>query len=87
MILSIYAGLRDEATDDEIHVRDCTAMYCTDNNIVFREIYHTFSGSDSWVHAQCAVKTHDRRLAYIIFFLHYFISLLNVFMSTYISIL
>ena len=64
MILSSYNGLRDGATDDDIHIRDCTAMYCTDNNIFFCDISHTFSGSASWVHAKCAFKTHDRRLAY-----------------------
>ena len=34
MILAIYARLRDETTDDDIHVHDRTAIYCTDNNIV-----------------------------------------------------
>ena len=37
MVLAIYSGPRDEATADDIHVYDRTAVYHTDNKI--------FSGS------------------------------------------
>ena len=34
MILASYTGPRDEATADDIHMHDCTVIYCTDNKIV-----------------------------------------------------
>ena len=33
MIQASYASPRDEATGDDIHMRDSTAVYCTNNKI------------------------------------------------------
>ena len=57
MILASYSGPCDEAMANDIHVRDCTVVYHTDNNIVFCDIYHIFSRSALWGHAKCASKT------------------------------
>ena len=64
MIIASYTNPCDEAAAANIHVRDRTAMYRTDNKIFFRDISHIFSGSALWVHAKCAVKTHNIHIAY-----------------------
>ena len=64
MIIASYTNPCDEAAAANIHVRDRTAMYRTDNKIVFRDISHIFSGSALWVHANCAVKTHNIHILY-----------------------
>ena len=63
-VIDSYAGPRDEAMDDDIHMRDRTDVYGTDNKIFFRELSHIFSRSALWVHAKCDVKTCDGRVVY-----------------------
>ena len=63
MIIASYSRLLDEATADDIHARDQSAMYRTDKNIVFSEISHIFSRRAFWVHSKCAVKTRNGRIA------------------------
>ena len=64
MILASYSEPLDEATADDIHVRDRTDVHCTDNKIVFHDISHIFSRSALWVHAKCSFNTRDGRLVY-----------------------
>ena len=64
MILASYSGLNDEATADEIHMRDHTSVYCTDNNIVFHDLSHIFSRSALWLHAKCDSKARDGQIVY-----------------------
>ena len=64
MIIDSNSGSHDEATANDIHVRDCTAVYCTCDNIILRDLSHIFSESALWVHAKCDVKTQYERLAY-----------------------
>ena len=63
MILASYAGPCEEATADDIHVRDSTTVYHTDNNI-FSVTSAIFSGSALWMHSKCTVKTCEGRLSY-----------------------
>ena len=72
MVLAIYSGPRDEATADDIHVYDRTAVYHTDNKIVSWKLSHIFGGSALWVHSNCAVKTRDRQLTYKRIHNHFF---------------
>ena len=72
MILASYSGPCDEATADYIHMCGRTAVYCTDNNIVFCGFSHILGGSALWVNAKCAVKIHNRWLAYKRIYNHLF---------------
>ena len=64
IIIASYAGPRDEAMDDDVRVRDFTAVYLTDNKIFSREFAHIFGGSTFWVHANCGVKKINGQFAY-----------------------
>ena len=72
MILASYVGPCDEATADDIYVCDYTAIYCTDNKIVFCYLSHIFRGGALWAHTKCAVKTRNKRLAYKWIYNHLF---------------
>ena len=72
IIIASYAGPRDEAMDDDVRVRDFTAVYLTDNKIFPREFAHISGGSALWVHAKCGVKKINGQFAYKQIYNHLF---------------